>query len=101
MALPTIQALFVGHEVCVVEHCRGDVSELAHRNAMQRVMQAGAVPVMAIVTWLALLPQVIALSFRPGPLQVPFLAQVALSTAIPVAAPTWFVTPWVTRALGG
>lgn len=48
VALPTIQALHDGYEVYVVEDCCGDVSELAHRNAMQRVTQAGAVPVTAL-----------------------------------------------------
>lgn len=48
VALPTIQAMHDGYEVYVVEDCCGDVSELAHRNAMQRVMQAGAKPVTAL-----------------------------------------------------
>lgn len=48
VALPTIQALHDGFEVYVVEDCCGDVSELAHRNAMQRVVQAGAKPVTAL-----------------------------------------------------
>lgn len=48
VALPTIQALHDGYRVYVVEDCCGDVSELAHRNAMQRVLQAGAVPVTAL-----------------------------------------------------
>jgi nicotinamidase-related amidase len=48
VALPTIQALHDGYEVYIVEDCCGDVSELAHRNAMQRVIQAGAVPVTAL-----------------------------------------------------
>jgi len=48
VALPTVQALHDGYEVYVVEDCCGDVSELAHRNAMQRVVQAGAKPVTAL-----------------------------------------------------
>lgn len=56
---------------------------------------------MALVTWLALLPQVIALSFLFEPLRLPFLVSVALSTAIPVAALTWLVMPRLTRALDG
>ena len=48
VALPTIQALHDGYEVYVVEDCCGDVSQLAHDNAMQRVIQAGAVPVTAL-----------------------------------------------------
>lgn len=48
VALPTIQAIHDGYEVYVVEDCCGDVSGLAHRNAMQRVVQAGARPVTAL-----------------------------------------------------
>ena len=48
VALPTIQAIHDGYEVYVVEDCCGDVSELSHRNAMQRVVQAGAKPVTAL-----------------------------------------------------
>ncbi len=48
VALPTIQAIHDDFEVYVVEDACGDVSELAHRNAMQRVIQAGAKPVTAL-----------------------------------------------------
>lgn len=48
VALPTVQALHDGYEVYVVEDCCGDVSALAHDNAMRRVVQAGAVPVTAL-----------------------------------------------------
>ena len=48
VALPTVQAIHDGYEVYVVEDCCGDVSELAHRYAMQRVVQAGAKPVTAL-----------------------------------------------------
>jgi nicotinamidase-related amidase len=48
VALPTIQAIHDGFEVYVVEDCCGDVSQLAHDNAMRRVVQAGAKPVMAL-----------------------------------------------------
>ena len=48
VALPTVQALHDGYEVYVVEDCCGDVSTLAHENAMKRVVQAGAVPVTAL-----------------------------------------------------
>jgi nicotinamidase-related amidase len=48
VALPTIQALHDGYEVFVVEDCCGDVSRLAHENAMKRVVQAGAKPVTAL-----------------------------------------------------
>ena len=48
VALPTIQALHDGYRVFVVEDCCGDVSTLAHDNAMQRIVQAGATPVTAL-----------------------------------------------------
>jgi nicotinamidase-related amidase len=48
VALPTVQALHDGYEVYVVEDCCGDVSQLAHDNAMKRVIQAGAVPVTSL-----------------------------------------------------
>jgi len=48
VALPTIQALHDGYEVFVVEDCCGDASQLAHDNAMKRVVQAGAKPVTAL-----------------------------------------------------
>jgi nicotinamidase-related amidase len=51
VALPTIQALHDGYEVYVVEDCCGDVSVLAHENAMKRMIQAGAKP----VTWLSVM----------------------------------------------
>ncbi|MGZ4953481.1 MAG: hydrolase [Methylobacter sp.] len=48
VALPTIQAMHDGYEVFVVEDCCGDVSQLAHENAMKRVIQAGAKPVTSL-----------------------------------------------------
>jgi nicotinamidase-related amidase len=48
VALATVQALFDGYEVFVVEDCCGDVSSLAHDNAMKRVVQAGAKPVTSL-----------------------------------------------------
>ena len=42
VALPTIQAIHDGYEIYVAEDCCGDVSQLAHDNAMRRVEQAGA-----------------------------------------------------------
>jgi nicotinamidase-related amidase len=48
IALPTIQALHDGYEIYVAEDCCGDVSQLAHDNAMRRVVQAGAKPVTAL-----------------------------------------------------
>jgi len=40
VAFPTVQAIHDGYEVYVVEDCCGDVSQLAHDNAMKRVVQA-------------------------------------------------------------
>jgi nicotinamidase-related amidase len=48
VALPTIQMLHDGYQVFVAEDCCGDVSRLAHDNAMRRVEQAGAKPVTAL-----------------------------------------------------
>jgi nicotinamidase-related amidase len=48
VALPTIQAIHDGYEIYVVEDCCGDVSQLAHDNAMKRVVQAGAKPVTSL-----------------------------------------------------
>jgi nicotinamidase-related amidase len=48
VALATIQAIHDGYEVYVVEDCCGDVSQLAHDNAMKRVVQAGAKPVTSL-----------------------------------------------------
>src|ERR1041384_4011419 len=52
VALPTVQAIHDGYEIYVVEDCCGDVSLLAHENAMKRVVQAGAKPVTAMSTML-------------------------------------------------
>jgi len=52
VALPTIQAIHDGYEIYVVEDCCGDVSQLAHENAMKRVIQAGAKPVTALTVML-------------------------------------------------
>jgi nicotinamidase-related amidase len=54
VALPTVQALHDGFEVYVVEDCCGDVSQLAHDNAMKRVVQAGAKPVTSLSVMLEL-----------------------------------------------
>jgi nicotinamidase-related amidase len=48
VALPAVQALHDGYDIYVVEDCCGDVSQLAHDNAMKRVIQAGAKPVTAL-----------------------------------------------------
>ena len=52
VALPTVQAINDGYEVYVAEDCCGDVTLLAHDNAMKRVIQAGAKPVTALSTML-------------------------------------------------
>jgi nicotinamidase-related amidase len=52
VALPTVQAIHDNYEVYVVEDCCGDVSQLAHENAMKRVIQAGAKPVTALTVML-------------------------------------------------
>ncbi len=54
---------------------------------------------MALVTWVALLPQVIVLAFVLAPLPLPFLLNAALSTALPVVILTWIVMPNLTRLL--
>lgn len=51
VAFPAISALEAGYEVYVVADACGDVNEMSHDMAMQRVIQAGAVP----VTWLQVL----------------------------------------------
>lgn len=48
VALVVIQAIHDGYEVYVVEDCCGDISALAHENAMRRIVQAGAIPVTAL-----------------------------------------------------
>jgi antibiotic biosynthesis monooxygenase (ABM) superfamily enzyme len=53
---------------------------------------------MALVTWCALLPQIVILSFVV-PKSLPFLLSVAVSTAIPVCLLTWIVMPRATRLL--
>ena len=52
VTLPTVQAIHDGYEVYVVEDCCGDVSQLAHDNAMRRVVQVGAKPVTALMVML-------------------------------------------------
>jgi nicotinamidase-related amidase len=52
VALPTVQAIHDGYEIYVVEDCCGDVSQLAHNNAMKRVIQAGAKPVTGLTVML-------------------------------------------------
>ena len=54
IALPAVQAIHDGYEVYVVEDCCGDVSALAHDNAMKRMIQAGAKPVTVLSVMLEL-----------------------------------------------
>lgn len=56
---------------------------------------------MALLTWLSLLPMVIALAFILAPFELPFLLNAATSTAIPVVMLTWVVMPRLTRVLYG
>ena len=54
VTFPTVQAIHDGYDVYVVEDCCGDVSQLAHDNAMKRVIQAGAKPVTSLQVMLEL-----------------------------------------------
>jgi nicotinamidase-related amidase len=45
LCFPAIQAMEAGYEVYAVEDASGGTSEVAHRNAMTRIVQAGGVPV--------------------------------------------------------
>jgi nicotinamidase-related amidase len=51
LCFPAIQALEAGYEIYAVEDASGGISETTHRNAMQRMIQAGVVP----VTWVQVL----------------------------------------------
>ncbi len=51
VAFPAISALMEGYEVYVVADACGDVNDMTHDMAMQRMIQAGAAP----VTWLQVL----------------------------------------------
>lgn len=53
---------------------------------------------MALVTWLALLPQVLVLGALV-PTSLPYPLTPAISTAIPVCALTWFIMPRLTKLL--
>lgn len=46
--LPALSALAEGYEVCVVTDASGDYDAVSHERAIQRLVQAGAVP----ITWL-------------------------------------------------
>lgn len=48
VAFPTIDALRAGYEVFVVVDAIGGVSRVAHESAMQRMTQAGAIPISVL-----------------------------------------------------
>lgn len=48
VAFPTLDALREGYEVFVVVDAIGGVSRVAHESAMQRMVQAGAVPISVL-----------------------------------------------------
>ncbi len=48
LAFPAIQAMEAGYEVYAVADASGGTSVMAHDYAMQRIVQAGAVPVTAV-----------------------------------------------------
>jgi len=54
---------------------------------------------MALTTWVALLPMVVALGYIFRPFRLPVLLEQALSTIIPVVVLTWVVMPALTRLL--
>lgn len=47
LVFPTLQAIDAGYEVYMVVDASGGTSQMAHKAAIQRMMQAGAIP----VTW--------------------------------------------------
>jgi uncharacterized protein len=53
---------------------------------------------MALVTWLALLPQVLVLGLVV-PSDLPYPLAPAISTAVPVVLLTWWIMPALTRRL--
>jgi nicotinamidase-related amidase len=48
VAFPTLDALRAGYQVYVVTDAIGGVSGVAHESAMQRMIQAGAVPISVL-----------------------------------------------------
>jgi len=81
-------------------------SRLQHRTGLETWFALpGAAPhgppprwKMAIVTWCALLPQVVLIG-ELMPAGLPKLVKSALGTAIPVVMLTWVVMPWLSRVL--
>ena len=76
------------------------IGHLVEGDALSEAAQGRPLVRTGLVTWVALLPQVILLAYLI-PAAVPFLANAAISTAIPVVALTWFVMPGITRLLYG
>jgi nicotinamidase-related amidase len=48
VAFPTLDALRAGYQVYVVVDAIGGVSKVAHESAMQRMIQAGAIPITVL-----------------------------------------------------
>src|SRR5207247_5169075 len=48
VAFPTLDALRAGYQVYVVADAIGGVSRIAHESAMQRMIQAGAIPISVL-----------------------------------------------------
>jgi nicotinamidase-related amidase len=48
VAFPTLDALRAGYQVYVVADAIGGVSRVAHESAMQRMIQAGAIPISVL-----------------------------------------------------
>jgi nicotinamidase-related amidase len=48
VAFPTVDALRAGYQVYVVADAIGGVSRVAHESAMQRMIQAGAIPISVL-----------------------------------------------------
>jgi len=76
------------------------IGHLVEGDALSEAAQGRPLVRTGLVTWVALLPQVILLAYLI-PATVPFLANAAISTAIPVVALTQFVMPGITRLLYG
>jgi nicotinamidase-related amidase len=90
LAFPVIQALGEGYEVYFVTDASGGVSQEAHERGIQRMMQAGAVP----MTWLVFASELQRDWAREA--TVPALAQVILDHA----GVTGAVLAWEWQLLG-
>jgi len=90
VVFPVIQALGEGYEVFVVTDASGGVSVEAHERAIQRMVQAGAVP----ITWMAVLAELQRDWAREA--TVPAVADVLLSHG----GVTGIALAWETQLLG-